>query len=292
MKTQTLLIIAFGVTAALVYRHYKAQESLLDSREHQELVRDYLLGDKLDRAKPLLWIVSPNEENARGWRSAELKQPYLYVTIKSIVDKCKKFNVCLVNDESFHALLPDWTVDLDKVGAPEKQRIRAQATTLLLYHYGGMVVPASTLCFTDLYSLYEAGDFVVELPSRGGFYPDARFMGARKQSAMLLELLRLQKSVNNDLEFRNVVSGWLQKHVNVVDGAKVGVKNNDGGRIEIQDLMGKTPLGISPDAVYIPHDELLTRSAYGWFLRMSPKQFLESEMAISQLAREAFKNLV
>jgi len=291
MKPQTWLVLAIAIAAAVIYRRYKSEEDLLNSQEHQQLVHEYLLGEKLDRAKPLLWIVSPNEVNARGWRdrnTTDLNQPYLYVTIKSIVDKCTRCNVCLVNDESFRNLLPDWTVELDTLGAPEKQRMRAQAVSQLLYHYGGMVVPASTLCFTDLYALYEGGDFAVELPSRGGFYPDVRFMGFRKKSKVLASLLEVQKRVNNDLEFRNVVGGWLRKHVRVIDGARVGVKNKEGGRIEIQDLLGETPLKIRPDAVYIPQDELLARTAYGWFLRLSPKQFLESEMAISLLARSAF----
>ena len=51
--------------------------------------------------------------NARWWKSFGsrntkcLNQPYQYLTIKSIVDKCgEHFNICLIDDKSFEKLIP------------------------------------------------------------------------------------------------------------------------------------------------------------------------------------------
>jgi len=292
MKTQTIAVLVIALVSTLVYRRYRREEDMLDSQEHQDLVRDYLIGGRLDRAKPLMWVHTPSDVNARTLASnntTELNQPYLFVTMKSIVDKCTSFNVCLINDDSFRLLVPKWKHDISTLGSPEKDRVRAIGLTSLLYHYGGMVVPASTLCFKDLIGIYKSGkEFAVQLPNRGGFRADPRFMGGRKKSEVLRRLLELQETANNVTDFTGAINLWLEGNVHVVDGSRVGVKTCEGGRVEIQDLLGKTPLKINADAVYIPADEILTRPAYGWFLRLSPREFLKSETAIAELAINAF----
>jgi hypothetical protein len=290
MNTQTMVMIAVALVSTLVYRQYRKEEDMLDSREHQDLVRDYLIGGKLDRAKPLMWVHAPSDVNARSLarNTTDLNQPYLLVTMKSIVDKCKSFNVCLINDDSFRVLVPGWKTDLSMLGSPEKERVRAQGLTSLLYHYGGMVVPASTLCFKDLIGLYKEGEFAVQLPNRGGFRADPRFMAGKKKSDVLRRLLEVQRGASNTGDFTGATTAWLERNIKVVDGARVGVKNKDGGRIEIQDLLGKTPLHLNVDAIYIPADEILARPTFGWFLRLSPSEFLKSETALGELAMAAF----
>jgi len=291
MKTQTIVVIAIALVSTLVYRHYRKEEDMLDSKEHQDLIRDYLIGGKLDRAKPLMWVHTPSDVNARALNSrntTELNQPYMLLTIKSIMDKCTSFNVCLINDDSFRILVPKWVTDISLLGSPEKERARAVGLTSLLYFYGGMVVPPSTLCFKDLIGLYREGEFAVELPNRGGFRADPRFMAGKKRSDTLRRLLAVQRAASNTGDFTGATTAWLEANIKVVDGARVGVKNAEGGRIEIQDLLGKTPLHLNVDALYIPADEILARPTYGWFLRMTPTELLKSETAIGELAMEAF----
>lgn len=288
MNGQIGIVVAV-VLSTFVYKYYKKEEDMLDSRDHQEIVQDYLIG-KHKRGKPFLWVHAPSDINARtltARNTTDLNQPYLYVTIKSIVDNCKSFNVCLINDDCFRLLIPKWTIDMSELGNPEKGRKRAEGMTSLLYHYGGMVVPASTLCFKDLITFYK-GDFAVQLPNRGGFKADPRFMGGAKGSKKLLQLLELQRKATNASEFAGLIHEWLDVNVSVVDGSRVGVKHSGGGRVEIQELLGKTPIRLKSDAIYIPSDEILARSAYGWFLQMTPSQFLKSDLAISQLAVNAF----
>jgi len=288
MKTQTILVIGIALISTLVYRRYRMEEDMLDSQEQQEMIRDYLIGT-LDRNKPFLWVHAPSDVNARTLaanNTTDLNQPYLLVTMKSIVDKCKSFNVCLVNDASFRLLVPEWKTDISMLGNPEKDRARAVGMTSLLYYYGGLVVPMSTLCFRDLIGLGK-GDFAVQLPNRGGFRADARFMGGTRRSPTVKKLLELQKGANNVTDFNGAINAWLNENIAVVDGMRVGVKNVCGGRIEIQDLLGKTPLNIKADAVYIPADEILARPVYGWFVRLSPTAFLRSDTAIADLAIKA-----
>ena len=288
MKTQTILVIGIALISTLVYRRYRMEEDMLDSQEQQEMIRDYLIGT-LDRTKPFLWVHAPSDVNARTLaanNTTDLNQPYLLVTMKSIVDKCKSFNVCLVNDDSFRLLVPEWKTDISTLGNPEKDRARAVGMTSLLYHYGGLVVPMSTLCFKDLIGLGK-GDFAVQLPNRGGFRADPRFMSGTRRSPTIKKLLELQKAANNVTDFNGAINSWLSENIAVVDGMRVGVKNACGGRIEVQDLLGKTPLNIKADAVYIPADEILARPVYGWFVRLSPTAFMRSDTAIADLAIKA-----
>ena len=112
--------------------------------------------------------------NARNWlsfysrNSTKLNQPYLFITMKSIVDKCgESFNICLIDDDAFRRLIPDWNIDLEQLSNPSKTVFRQLGVNQLLYLYGGMSVPASTLCMRDLRPMYDQGllthdTFIVE----------------------------------------------------------------------------------------------------------------------------------
>ena len=57
--------------------------------------------------KPNIWIHIDYEKNSRNWKSfysrnsRHLNQPYLHLTIKSIIRYCQDdFNICLINDDT------------------------------------------------------------------------------------------------------------------------------------------------------------------------------------------------
>ena len=40
-----------------------------------------------------------------------LNQPYLHLTIQSIIDHCSNdFHICLIDDDSFSKLIPEWDI--------------------------------------------------------------------------------------------------------------------------------------------------------------------------------------
>lgn len=74
--------------------------------------------------------------------------------------------------------------------------------------------------------------------------------------------------------------------------AELTRKGAAGRRIQLEDLLaagqeGVLPFAITTDAVYmpIPWPEMKERRAFGWFLRMSEEQILESDLAISHVLR-------
>jgi hypothetical protein len=81
--------------------------------------------------------------------------------------------------------------------------------------------------------------------------------------------------------------------VEVRPTAELTRKGAAGRRIQLEDLLaagmdGDLPFDVKPDSVYapIPWPELQERRAFGWFLRMSEDQIMDSDLAISTLFRQ------
>ena len=83
-----------------------------------------------------------------------LNQPYLQLCVESIINCCgKSFHICLIDDNSFSKLIPDWKIDFDKIANPVKTHMRTLAMSRVLYYYGGLLIPNSTLVLKDLSTL-------------------------------------------------------------------------------------------------------------------------------------------
>jgi hypothetical protein len=79
----------------------------------------------------------------------------------------------------------------------------------------------------------------------------------------------------------------------VVRLPEISRKGGNRRRIEIEDLLasgteGVLPFDIPANGMYvpIPYPEILERESFGWFLRMSESQILESDLVISHLFRK------
>ena len=66
----------------------------------------------------------------------------------------------------------------------------------------------------------------------------------------------------------------------------------DGKRLQLEDLLasgidGVIPFTVYPHSVYVPYSyrELQDRRMFGWFLRMSEEQIMESDLSVSALLR-------
>jgi hypothetical protein len=71
-------------------------------------------------------------------------------------------------------------------------------------------------------------------------------------------------------------------------------KGAAGRRIQVEDLLaagqeGVLPFSLTREAAYVPvpWPELEERRAFGWFLRMSEDQIMESDLAIKWLFKVA-----
>jgi hypothetical protein len=303
------------VILGFIFEKYKSSEAKRDKMDQYELIKKYLLNDStLARSdKPILWIHVTFETNARWWphfasRNTQcFNQPYQYLTIKSIVDKCgDSFNVCLLDDKSFNKIIPGWSTKVANLPNPLRPHLRELAMAKLLHHYGGMTIPSSFICKKDLISLYHKGLSVVpmfcgELPTKSvvsnniDFFPTNKIMGCNPNCELMGKYVNfLERTVSadytNELEFTGETDSWLyeqvkQKNVMPLDAMYFGVKMTDRNPVLIDNLLDDDDnFSVSPLAygVYIPANEILKRTNFQWFARLSPEQVLESNTIIAR----------
>ena len=289
MNQRLILVGVISVVSYAVYKYYQNSEQHFDEAMNYRYASEYFIGDdRMHPRKPFLWV-----------HSNGVREPYQVLTMRTILEKCKdSFNVCLINDDVFRRLLPQWEVKMDALPSPLKEHYRQFAFTNLLYHYGGILVPASTLCLQDLNSLYnnalkERCAFVVETANRSAgntaFLPDPRFMGCRKRSELMKGLMQyegalLKSDHTEEADFLGSVALWCTAKMAIVDGASIGVKKPCGAPMDLDELLGQNPLELHPDAsaIYLPADDIAKRTKYAWFAHISEKELLKGDLAVAK----------
>jgi hypothetical protein len=297
-----------------LYNRYEDKRMREENSENYDSIQKYLLKDTdlAKEKKPILWIPIAYDYNARNWisfgsrSSFELNQPYMYLTVKSIINQCEEsFRICLIDDDSFVKLIPGWSVNMKTISTPVLDYVRSLATAKLLHIYGGMVVPPSFLCMRNLIELYNMGTsgekmFVCETVDRNitstthEFYADSSFIGSTKENPVMQELIDfMQRKVSSDYtaqgEFLGDFNRWCNTRANkgqvtLIPGKLIGTKTMDDNTILVDDLLSNDYIDLYPQAygIYIPAKEILNRRHYEWFARLSPKQVLESNVIISK----------
>ena len=318
----TFYVFAAGlvILASFVANKFKQTFSTEHSKDEYEMVKQYLLNDSplYGYNRPKLWIHSKNEINARKWKNfqsrntTDLNQPYLYLTIQSIVNHCgDDFHICLIDDDTFHKLIPTWDIDLVHLADPMKSHIRNIGMLQLLYYYGGMVLPNSFLCTKNVIDLYKKGIvndkvFVCENNNtyvniqkekhRTLFIPDTEIIGASKNSEILTHLIEYLKSLiqnghfHSENDFLGSKNQYCLDQINkgnmrLINGEFIGIKNRHGKQIVVDDLMEESFLDIDSSKLYgiqIPRDDILRRIKYQWFAILPIKDILESNIILSK----------
>jgi hypothetical protein len=306
--------IALLLIFRYLYNNYNITDEEKDHINNYKLVQTYLLNDSslAQSKKPIIWLHMTYEKNARWWPSFssrntdDLNQPYLYLTMKTIIDKCgNDFNVCLIDDESFSNILPGWNIDLSIIADPIKTKIRQLGLARILYNYGGFLMPSSFICFQNVASIYDTFTennkmFVGEMISRNGvsdkmdYFPDTIFMGCKKECPMMSKYINhLEIIVSTDFtsesQFVGSIGRWCfeqitNNEINMISADILGMKDEKGEQVTLDILMSNNFINLSNkvQGLYIPADEILRRTAYQWFARLSARQALESDTMIGK----------
>lgn len=281
--------------------------------DEYELIRKYLLNDSsFGNNKPKLWIHSKYMRVCKikdNYSPTEIEHPYISIIVEIMVEKCHNdFNICLIDDDSFSKLIPDWDVDINLLSEPHKTNCRDLAMLTILYIYGGMIVPNTFLCLKSLKELYDdhiskpfIGEFVINKSiiidnnKLLSFVPNSRFIGAKKDDSTIRELMEYYRTITNNGHFsdESIFKGnsneWcLHKckinKMTIIDGTFLGTKTIDRKPIPLEELMNDKLLALHPKCVgiYISHEELLKRTKYQWFTVSSQDNILRSKTAIAK----------
>jgi hypothetical protein len=318
-STKNILYYVIGAATIFVASYLVTNyKKTLEPNDEYDMIKKYLLNDSplYGYNRPKLWIHTKYEINSRKWKdfysrnSVDLNQPYIHLTIKTIIDHCgDDFNICLIDDETFSKLIPSWDIDLMTVAEPMKSHFRQLGMAQLVYFYGGMVVPNSFICTRNLKTLYDENTInhpftceavnttmnVADQKRRLSFIPDMYFMGAQRNDPIIKELVEYLKNLNrnphfsNEIDFVGNVSQWLLETINdgkmnLVGGEIIGVKTQDRKTILLDNLMEEEFLKISDNSygVYIPADEILRRPKFQWFAVLPAEDLLKTNMIVTK----------
>jgi hypothetical protein len=299
----------------------KIKSKMSNTDNDQELIQKYLLNDSplYGYNRPKLWIHSKYEVNSRNWQkfharnSTDLNQPYLHLTIKSIINHCgKDFNICLIDDKSFSKLLPSWDIDVTSLPEPAKSHFRELGMLQLVYHYGGMVVPNSFICLKNLKPLYNNTPFICEkqnkycniLNNNNHLYiPDIYFIGAEKNDESILEIIEYIKTRNRnnhfteETNFKGEISYMCSDmckndKITIINGNKIGIKTEKDKPVLIDDLMSEGYINFTEDlyGIYIPSEEVLCRTKYNWLVERSSEDVLNYNIVLSEYLKYSIVN--
>ena len=314
----TKYIVSLGLllAVAVIYDKYKMHAEEDEEMRQYQLVRKYLVSDSsLANAKlPIMWIYVDYHVNARDWPSfysrntIDLNQDYMFLTIKTIIDKCGgSFNICLIDDNTFPNIIPGWNIDLTRVADPIRSKLVDLAMARLLKYYGGLIVPPSFICEQNLAKVFYGVTGTYNQPIVGElvntnvtsenrqFMVSNKLFGAQKESPVIDEYIGyLENMISSDYTAESVFEGsqdrWLENAVREgkitkIDAAALGQEDMDGKAVVIDRLFGNSYIDLSPTrlGIYIPSERLLKRTDYQSFAYLTAQEAMGSDTFVGKL---------
>jgi len=316
------LIISFLLifAASFIYSKFRINVETNDKIDELNIVKKYLLNEGSDITlqqlssikKPILWIHIDCALNSRKWSSfgsrnnKELNQDYLYLTIRSIINKCgQDFHIVLIDDDSIPLLLENWTINLSYLENPQKDYFRKLALVKILYNFGGLLMEPSFILFKSLKPIYDkvlntkkmcVSEFANESKDAHQIkcMPSMKLIACIKNCPLIhefenhLEIL-LSKDYSNEINVEDQINKWLfmktqNNEIDYIDGKYIGTKDVNNKLIPLEELMGSSFIELNEITygLYVPKDDLLKRNAYNWFVYLNSQQVLESNTNVGK----------
>jgi hypothetical protein len=307
LSISILLIVAFFFSIG-IYRREIIENIFRDKN---------LLSKGMDL--PVIWLYyDTSDVNSRWWAdfgqrsSRAINVPYLNLCYESIVEANKGiYRVEIISGLSDAASrLGGWNQlprfmqnPLVTVGPAELNWLRAE----FLSRFGGLWVSPSIICLKpfnvlqpDVLTFYGTDMDETYSGKAGTTVPGFAVMGILKAGDERLEkwsnaaFERLDeggggKQIRGDAKWD--YTAFATGKVQVYSREEISRKS-DGRRIQLEDLLaagqdGSLPFAIPTEGIYvlIPWEEMKNRRNFGWFLRLSENQILDSDLAISEIFR-------
>jgi hypothetical protein len=302
----TILVAA---VAAATYMSLKQRSTYFD---------DKLLERGLQT--PTVWVyVDDSDVNSRWWSdfgarsSRVLNMPFLNLCYQTIAAACgKQYHVEVIGGiQDAERRLGSLPEPMRNKRLPLRDAEMTYLKVAFLEKFGGLWMgPASIVLrpFPELPKdkvvLFGSDPLETYAGSSGTFLPNQHALWSPvahhpffvQWQRMLYERIERQstgKEIRNDKNWDILFAGTGKRDVIIMPNAEL-TRKSTGRKIELEDLLaagtdGVLPFTIHPETVYVPFPwpELIERRAFGWFLRMSEDQILDSDLAVTHLFRSA-----
>jgi hypothetical protein len=301
-----LLVVALG---AAVYGNFRTKNTFED---------DKLLERGLNT--PTIWVyVDDTDVNSRWWadfgaRSSRVyNMPFLNLCYQTIVRAATN---------KYHVEVISGLADAERRlgGLPEPMRnkrlpLRDEEMTYLkvafLEQFGGLWLGPATICLKpfpvlpkEKIVLFGSDPLETYAGPQGTFLPNQHALWSPRPHHPFFGKWRMilegrigrqagGREIRNDKNWDILFVGTGQKDVLVMPNGEL-TRKQGGRKIELEDLLaagtgGDLPFAVPSNVLYVPFPwpELLERRMFGWFLRLSETQVMESDLAVTHLFRTA-----
>lgn len=299
-----------------LYKEYEKKENDNDVKQNSVMINEYLIKEMTSNRlkKPILWIHVPYKKNSRKWdsfysRSNEnINQDYIYICVKSIIDRCgDSFHVCVINDDSFEKLLPNWKINMTIIDEPILGYMRTLGLMKIMYKYGGLLVPYSFVCYRDLIDLYKNsnspffGEFIEDsnLSNITKLYPSYKFMGSTRNNNVINEIIKsieitIHNNTTDQINFENSINKIIYEKIknneaSLINGEYLGVKTNEGDVMALELFFSEKHISFNKNivGVYIPYDKILERHHFSWFAKANFDECINTNYNISYILKKS-----
>jgi hypothetical protein len=313
-----LLVIAVLFIAAVIYGLYYSSDLI----KNNPFADKNLLKRGMD--KPVIWLYyDTSDVNSRQWTdfgarsSRALNMPFLNLCYETIVRQNKdEYRIEAIGGLSGVAeLLGGWDQlppglrdPISPVNEAEMNYIR----TAILAKFGGLwlspysvslrgfgKLPEDKVVFfgTDLDETY-AGPNGTTVPGFRAVWSPYPNHPMFKEWTNVTYTRVAQKRGGDQIrhdekwDFVRFSTEYVGMGI-IVDPAVEGMRKKDGKRIQLEDLLatgtdGKLPFDLCAYTIYVPFPwpELRDREIFGWFLRMSEDQIMDSDISVKYLLQK------
>lgn len=293
------------------YQHRVETRGEPGAQTYREIIDQHMFSSNTSfHGKIPIWIPIEHTTNARYWPSFgsrltnHVNKPYLSLCIETIVKNAgPEYEVVIIDDASYGVLIPGWDIEMNMISEPMRNNIRTLALWKVLYYYGGVLCPPSTVCvrrMADLASAATTQLFTVEQVataySENLYQANPRFVGCpREDDGMLKMITELKSLLSSDSTDAVAFTGGIQailascKNISVVNGKMVGSRSVSGYPVTLDGMFEGVEFSQELVCLVLPEQQIDARVKYGWFTRMSQEQVMKSSVPFVSIMRQALQ---
>jgi hypothetical protein len=270
---------------------------------------------------PTVWIyIDDTDVNSRWWAdfmarsSRVINLPFLNLCYQTIVNACgTRYHVEVIGgiEDARRRLGGSLPIPMRNGKIPLRDEEQTYLRVAFLEKFGGLWIHPASICLRkfpelpkDKIVFFGSDPLETYAGPKGTILPNQHAMWSPRPHHPLftqwknilhtrLNEQHTGKEIRNDKNWDILFVGTGKEDVVLMPNAEL-TRKKTGRKIELEDLLaagteGNLPFDIHPETIYVPFPwpELLERRIFGWFLRMSPQQVMESDLAVTHLFRMA-----